>query len=138
MKPYLMLLFAAVCLAAVKPAHAQKNEISYDLHVKQMKVHTPGDSGVISVRIDWNSAAPFCGYSTINIYLASTPNGAPLYSQQINTMGQCFSSVAIRGPWAGTDVMAEVICSTGLKAQSAPGYLHSGFDPLILSCSFPK
>jgi len=144
MKPYLMLLLAAISLAAVKPVRAQKNKINCNLPVpvalkdSQMKVHADGDSGVISLRIDWASASPYCGFSTVNIIPASNPNGAPLASQQINTMGYCFSSVAFRGPWAGIDVIAEVICSTGLRAQSAPGYVHSGWDPLILSVAFPK
>jgi len=144
MKPYLMLLLA-ISLASVKPVQAQNKVNSHLIAqtpaVEKALKEKPArlDTGIISVVINWNSAAWACAYSTVNVIpAASGPGGTPIMSKQINTISTCINSVAFTGLLAGTEVIIEVICNSGLRAYSAPGYVHAGWPPLLLEVSFPK
>jgi hypothetical protein len=132
MRPYLMLLFAAFSLAAVKPAHAQKKEHQATVFVNKAAV----DTGIVSVTISWYGYP--CSFAQVNILPAGQPGASPIASKMINTMGDgCFNSVAFGGITAGTEITVEVIISTGFRAYSAPGYVHAGWPPLSLEVSFP-
>jgi hypothetical protein len=129
MKPYLMLLFTAVCLAAIMPVHAQKSDVNYKLIASKHQVEAaPQDTGVLTVYLH--------GFATNDCFakvelIPWDPNGLPVQTKIINAIGGC-NQFCIFEDQAGITYYATATNAWGQKGTSAPVYLDGFWSKKVI------